>query len=77
MTRPTLLRDTNWTRSDTICTASAGVAGLVAVVASAVNPGALTYNPYPVLTWPQVDVVLMSVLLLLLAPAIVEVAAAP
>jgi energy-coupling factor transport system permease protein len=77
MTRPTRLSDTNWTRSDTICTASAGVAGLVAVVASAVNPGALTYNPYPVLAWPQADLFLMTALLLLLVPAIVDVAAAP
>jgi energy-coupling factor transport system permease protein len=75
LTRPTRLRDPAWRHADTVCTVSAGVAVLVTAMTTAINPGALTYNPYPTLDWPEVDPVLMAALLLLLAPAVVDVAA--
>jgi energy-coupling factor transporter transmembrane protein EcfT len=74
---PTRLRETSWSVADTLCALASGVAIISAVVANAVNTSALTYNPYPTLSAPDVDLVLMTCLLFLLAPAVVEVMSSP
>jgi energy-coupling factor transport system permease protein len=76
-TNPTRLRDSQWTQSDTACVICS-VSTIVVVLASyARNASVLTFNPYPILTTPSVNLVLLTSLLPLFAPAIVTVISEP
>lgn len=75
VTRPTTLRDSAWSRYDTMCTAAAALALMIVLSSYVRSASSLAFNPYPVLQLPQVDLVLMAGLLLLFAPAVVAVLA--
>lgn len=65
----TRYRTRRWQQADSIVTLGAAVSALVTLVRLETTPAGLHYEPYPVLTAPRVDFVLLLGLALLLAPA--------
>lgn len=73
--RATRLRGDTWTRTDTATVACAGLAVLVVLFVYSRDATQLTFNPYPVLAMPPVDILLLGGLFLLFAPAVFAVMA--
>ncbi len=65
----TRYREAAWRRVDRIVVVSASVALLLFLWRRWVNPEAAIFDPYPNLTWPVTDVLLLAGLAPLLAPA--------
>jgi hypothetical protein len=65
----TRYRAAAWRRVDWIVVVSASVALLLFLWRRWVNPEAAIFNPYPDLTWPVTDVLLLAGLAPLIAPA--------
>jgi energy-coupling factor transport system permease protein len=65
----TRYRATHWSRADTLTLGAAVVAGLATLVAIAVDPTSLRYEPYPDLLAPRVSLPLILAQAALLVPA--------
>lgn len=59
-----------WRWADTVTAGTAALALVATLLRSWTVPAGLRYEPYPSLTWPNVDVPLLLVLSLLMAPAL-------
>ena len=75
--RRTRYRDPVWERPEWIVSGSAAAVLIVELVILAVAPGAFRYEPYPSMTAPAIDLVLLAALALLLAPAVARRAPSP
>lgn len=68
---PTRLRDEIWTRSDSTCCVASGIAVLIVIGRLFTSREGFEFNPYPTMSMPIADPLLMSGLLLLFAPVFV------
>ena len=69
--RPTRYRVSRWAWRESVVAGSGIVAVAGTAVARWLDPAALTYDPYPDLSWPAVSLSLLTALACLLAPAFV------
>ena len=67
--RRTRYREPTWGRGETLVASTAGFALLIQIVTLRLDPVAFAYEPYPSLIAPPVNLPLLAVLALLLAPA--------
>lgn len=73
----TRYRDVAWRREDSIVSGIAVLVLIVVVSRNIISPVSFRFEPYPMLTFPHSDPVLMVVLAALLAPAIFAPASDP
>ena len=70
--RRTRYREPAWGPSETIVAGAAGLVLGVEILTLAIDPSAFSYEPYPSLAAPRVDLPLLAALALLLAPIAVQ-----
>ena len=75
--RRTRYRSHRWSREDGVVAGCTLVALVVTLMRSLMAPAGLHYDPYPVVRWPAVDLLLLVALALLLAPALIAPPAIP
>lgn len=67
--RRTRYREASWHWADSLVSLGSTLVAVVFLVRWTTDRGLLTFDPYPVLAWPQVDLVMMLALPLLAIPA--------
>lgn len=69
--RTTRYRVARWAASDRAVALAGALALAIFIWRQAASPAAATFNPYPSLTWPVVDVLMLAGLAVLVVPAFV------